>query len=247
MSSNDPRDPRSSAAVEPERVVVVNDETVVVPERTVVVPDAPPSPAPRRRRPVGSNTALWVIGFLVALLVIVAVFVWALAPNDEGAAPTPGPGVTPPVDTIEPDSGVARGLALPAPEELRTHTVNVAGDQDLLALATTAGAVDGFGGAPVTADGVEVTQLLGDHAFEVQNLSGSTMVVYLPYGVPNDVFVTIGQQLTFVGSLSPTPEDLTTIADATAATAAAAQGAYIIAVPESVHVVPPSAADTTAA
>jgi hypothetical protein len=247
MSSNDPRDPRSGAAVQPERVVVVDGEPVVVPDRTVVVPDAPPAPAPRRRLPpMGSNTALWVIGFVVALLVIVAVFVWALAPNDEGATPAPGP-VTPPTDTIEPGSAVAIGLALPAPEDLRTHTVNVAGDQDLLALATTAGAVDSFGGATVTADGVEVTQLLGDRAFEVQNPTGSTMVVYLPYGVPDDVFVTIGQQLTFVGSLSPTPEDLTTIADSTAATAAAADGAYIIAVPESVHVVPPSAADAAAA
>jgi hypothetical protein len=247
MSSNDPRDPRSGAAVQPERVVVV-DDTGVVPERTVVVPDAPPPPAPRRRLPpVGSNTALWVIGFLVALLVIVAVFVWALAPNHEGATPAPAPGVTPPTDTIEAGSDVARGLTLPAPEELRTHTVNVAGDQDLLALATTAGAVDSFGGAPVTADGVEVTQLLGDRAFEVQNPTGSTMVVYLPYGVPEDVFVTIGQELTFVGSLSPTPEDLTTIADSSAATAAAGEGAYIIAVPESVHVVPPSASDAAAA
>ena len=252
MSSNDPRDPRTGAAVGPERVVVVHDETVVVPERTVVVPDAPAPPlAPVRRRrlpPVGSNTALWVIGFLVALLVIVAVFVWALAPNDEGATgAAPGPTVTPPVDIIQPDSGVARGLALAAPEETRTHTVNVAGDQDLLALATTAGAVDSFGGAPVTADGVEVTQLLGDNAFEVTNPSGSTMVVYLPYGIPNEVFVTIGQEITFVGSLSPTPEDLTTTSDAATATAAAGEGAYIIAVPESVHVVPPSAADTAAA
>ena len=73
------------------------------------------------------------------------------------------------------------------------------------------------------------------------------MVVYLSYGIQDDVFVTIGQELTFVGSVSPTPEDLTMIADASAATAAAGEGAYIIAVPESVHVIPPSAADETAA
>ena len=250
MSSNDPRDPRTGAAVDPEKVVVVRDETVVIPDRTVVVPEAPPpvAPAPRRRLgPVGSNTALWVIGFVVALLVIVAVFVWALAPDDNGATGT-GDTTTPPVtDTVEPASAVAYGLALAAPEELRTHTINVAGDQDLLSLATTAGAADTYAGAPATADGVEVTQLFGERAFEVANPSGSTMVVSLPYGVPEDVFVQIGQQITFVGSVSPTPEDLTTVADATAATAAAGQGAYIIAVPESVHIVQPSLADETAA
>jgi hypothetical protein len=255
MSTNDPSDPRTGAAVEPEKVVVVHDETVVVPDRTVVIPEAPaaaPPPAspaaPRRRLvPVGSNTALWVIGFLVVLLVVIALFVWALAPGEDGVA-GPGPDVTPPVaDTIEPDTNVSRGLALAAPADLRTHTVNVAGDQDLLSLATTAGAVDSFGGAPVTADGVEVTELLGDRAFEVANPAGATMVVYLPYGIPNEVFVTLGQELTFVGSVSPTPEDLTTTADATAATAAAGEGAYVIAVPESVHVPAPSKADETTA
>ena len=142
MSSNDPRDPRTGAAVGPEKVVVVRDETVRIPEHTVVVPDAPPAPPPARRRrlvPPGSNTALWVIGFLVALVAIVAVFVWALAPDD---AATPGPDVTPVSDSITPDSGVSRGLAIAAPDELRTHTVNVDGDQDLLALSTTAGAAD---------------------------------------------------------------------------------------------------------
>ena len=249
MSSYEPRDPRNGSTVEPEPVVVVHDDPVRSPDRTVVIPDAPasaPPRAPRRRLvPPGSNTALWVIGFLVALAVIVAVFVWALAPGDEDAGDL-GPEITPVSDTITPDSGVARGLAIAAPDELRTHTVNVAGDQDLLALATTSGAADGFGGAPVTADGVEVTQLLGERAFEVANPSGATMVIYLPYGIQDDVFVTIGQELTFVGSVSPTPEDLTTIADASAATAAAGEGAYIIAVPESVHVIPPSAADETA-
>ena len=251
MSTNDPRDARTGAAVDPDKVVVVHDETIVAPDRTVVIPEAPratPPAAPRRRRiPVGSNTAVWVIGFMVALLVVIALFVWALAP-DEDTATGPGPGLTPPAtDTINPDSDVSRGLALAAPEELRTHTVNVAGDQDLLALATTAGAVDSFGGAPVTADGVEVTALLGERAFEVSNPAGSTMVVYLPYGIPSEVFVTLGQELTFVGSVSPTPEDLTTTADASAATAAAGEGAYIIAVPESIHVAAPSLSDATAA
>ena len=246
MSSYDPRDPRTGAAVGPEKVVVVRDETVRIPEHTVVVPDAPPATSRRRRLvPPGSNTALWVIGFLVALVAIVAVFVWALAPDDDAAAP--GPDVTPVSDSITPDSGVSRGLAIAAPEELRTHTVNVAGDQDLLALSATAGTADSFGGAPVTADGVEVTQLFGERAFEVANTTGATMVVYLPYGTQDDVFVTIGQELTFVGSVSPTPEDLITVADASAATAAGGEGAYIIAVPESVHVVAPSAADETAA
>jgi hypothetical protein len=250
MSSTDPRDPRTGTAVDPDQVVVVHDQTVVAPGRTVVVPEAAPPPRPvvRRRRlgPVGSNTALWVIGFLVVLIAVVAIFVWALAPDENGAVP-PGPAITPPVtDTIEPGSNVARALALPAPDETRTHTVNVAGDLDLLGLATAAGAVDSYGGAPVTADGVEVTQLLGDRAFEVSSPAGGTMVVFLPYGVPDQVFVTLAQHITFVGSVSPTSEDLAYLAPS-AATAAAADGAYIIAVPESVHVLPPSAADETAA
>jgi hypothetical protein len=242
MSSTDPRDPRRGTAVDPEKVVVVRDPTVVAPGRTVVVPEAGPPDVRRRRLGlVGSNTALWAIGVFVVLIAVVAVFVWALAP-DENAAVGPGPAVTPPVtDTSQPGSNVARGLALPAPDEIRTHTVNVAGDLDLLALATAAGAVDTYGGAPVTADGVEVTQLLGDRAFEVGNPAGGTMVVFLPYGIPNQVVVTLAQHITFVGSVSPTSEDLTSLAPSAAA-AAAADGAYIIAVPESVHVLPPSAA-----
>jgi hypothetical protein len=246
MSSN-PSDPRPGAAVGPDRVVVVGDDTVVIPERTVVVPDAaPPAPArtPRRRLgPPMDTTALWVIGFLVAMLVIVAVFIWLLAPEGDPAVRAEDGGAVAATDTIDPDSRVGGGLALAAPDAARTHTINVAGDQDLFALAGTSGAADTYGGATVTADGVEVTQQLGERAFEVANASGATMVVYLPYATPDDVFVTIGQEVTFVGSVSPTPEDLTTVADATAATAAAGDGAYIIAVPESVHVVPPSLAD----
>jgi hypothetical protein len=125
--------------------------------------------------------------------------------------------------------------------------VNVAGDQDLLALATSPGALATYAGAPVTADGVEVTQLLGDRAFEVSNGAGGTMVVYMPYGIPNQVFVTLAQHVTFVGSVSPTPDDLTAFADSSAAAAAAPDGAYIIAVPESIHVPGPSLADQAAA
>ena len=244
---------RSGAAVEPDRVVVVDDDqTTEASDRTVVIPEASaeaeavpaPSTAPRRRPvPGGSNNVIWVIAAMAALLVAVAAFIWALAP-DEGTTNGLAPPVSrPATDTIEPGSDVSRELALAAPDETRTHTVNVQGDLDLLALATSAGAVDTYGGAPVTADGVEVTELLGDRAFEVTNPTGDTMVVYVPYGIPGEVFVTLGQELTFVGSLSPTSEDLTTVADATAATAAAGEGAYIIVVPESVHVLPPSAAD----
>lgn len=238
MSEDTPRDRRVAAAVETERLVGVPGD------RAVVVPEAAPRraaawPLPRDGSPV-SNMALWVLGALVASIVALAIIIWALAPNDEVRQT----GVATPVsDTVEPGTDVARALALAAPERIRTKTLNLSGDEDLLDLATGAGAVDRFGGAPVTADGVEVTELLGDRAFEVGDPVGNTMVVYLPYGVPGDVFVTLGQELTFVGSLSPTSEDLTTIAGATAATAAAGEGAYIVAVPESVHVVPPSAAD----
>ena len=246
MSSTDPRDPRTGTAVDPDLVVVVHDRPVVTPGHTVVVPDAAPPPPPvverQRRFRVGDNTALWVMGFLVVVIAIAAVFVWALAPHN-GTAPS----ATPVTDTIQPISGVARGLALPAPDALRTHTVNVAGDQDLLALATSPGALATYAGAPVTADGVEVTQLLGDRAFEVSNGAGGTIVVYLPYGIPNQVFVTLAQHVTFVGSVSPTPDDLTAFAGSSAATAATPDGAYIIAVPESIHVPGPSLADQAAA
>ena len=243
MSTTDPRDPRTGTAVDPDLVVVVNDRPVVTPGHTVVVPDAAQPVVQRRRRlSVGDNTALWVMGFLVVIIAIAAVFVWALAPHNVPETATP-----PVTDTIQPVSGVARGLALPAPEAMRTHTVNAAGDQDLLALATSPGALATYAGAPVTADSVEVTQLLGDRAFEVSNGAGGTMVVYLPYGIPNQVFVTLAQHVTFVGSVSPTPDDLTAFAGSSAAAAAAPDGAYIIAVPESIHVPGPSLADQAAA
>jgi len=245
MSSTDPRDPRTGTAVDPDQVIVVHDRPVVTPGHTVVVPDAaPPPPVVQRRRRfrVGDNTALWVMAFLVAIIVIAAIVVWVLAPN--GAEPATTPPVT---DTIQPVTGVASGLALPAPDALRTHTVNVAGDQDLLALAITPGALATYAGAPVTADGVEVTQLLGDRAFEVSNGAGGTMVVYLPYGIPDQVFVTLAQHVTFVGSVSPTPDDLTAFAGSSAAAAATPDGAYIIAVPESIHIPGPSLNDQAAA
>jgi len=245
MSSTDPRDPRTGTAVDPDQVIVVHDRPVVTPGHTVVVPDAaPPPPVVQRRRRfrVGDNTALWVMAFLVAIIVIAAIVVWVLAPN--GAEPATTPPVT---DTIQPVTGVASGLALPAPDALRTHTVNVAGDQDLLALAITPGAIATYAGAPVTADGVEVTQLLGDRAFEVSNGAGGTMVVYLPYGIPDQVFVTLAQHVTFVGSVSPTPDDLTAFAGSSAAAAATPDGAYIIAVPESIHIPGPSLNDQAAA
>ena len=246
MSSTDPRDPRTGTAVDPDEIVVVHDRPVVTPGHTVVVPDAAPPPPPvvqrRRRFRVGDNTALWVMGALVVIIAIAAIFVWALAPH--GAEPAATPPVT---DTIQPVTGVASGLALPAPDALRTHTVNVAGDQDLLALATTPGAVAAYAGAVVTADGVEVTQLLGDRAFEVSNGAGGTMVVYLPYSISNEVVVTLAQHLTFVGSVSPTPDDLTAFAGSSATAAATPDGAYIIALPESIHVPGPSLNDQAAA
>jgi hypothetical protein len=245
MSTTDPRDPRTGTAVDPDQVIDVHDRPVVTPGHTVVVPDAaPPPPVVQRRRRfrVGDNTALWVMAFLVAIIVIAAIVVWVLAPN--GAEPATTPPVT---DTIQPVTGVASGLALPAPDALRTHTVNVAGDQDLLALAITPGALATYAGAPVTADGVEVTQLLGDRAFEVSNGAGGTMVVYLPYGIPDQVFVTLAQHVTFVGSVSPTPDDLTAFAGSSATAAATPDGAYIIAVPESIHIPGPSLNDQAAA
>ena len=245
MSTSNPRDPWMSATgTEP--IIVVRDETVVESDRPVVVPDALDETPPLLRRPWTMDPIVGIaaVVFLVLLLAVIALYVRELGPDLRAT----GREVTSPVtDTIEPDTDVSRALSLAAPTDMRTHTINVSGDQDLLALATTAGAVDSFGGASVTADGVEVTQILGERAFEVANPSGATMVVYLPYGEPDDVFVTVGQELTFVGSVSPTSEDLTAIADAGAATAAAGQGAYIIAVPESVHIVEPSAADAAQA
>ena len=84
MSSTDPRDPRTGTAVDPDQVIVVHDRPVVTPGHTVVVPDAaPPPPVVQRRRRfrVGDNTALWVMAFLVAIIVIAAIVVWVLAPN----------------------------------------------------------------------------------------------------------------------------------------------------------------------
>ncbi|MEP6477637.1 MAG: hypothetical protein ABJC60_10225 [Actinomycetota bacterium] len=237
MTDHTPRDPRTDVGVDTERLVVVPDE------RTVLVPDATRRQSTvRRTTAVGSDAAIWAIGLLVGVLAAAAIFVWAVAPSNDRVSEASS-SATPVTDTVAPDSDVARGLALAAPEGTRTDTLNINGDQDLLVLATAADAVDRFAGAPVTADGVEVTKLLGDRAFEVSNHHGSTMVVYLPYGIPGDVFITLRQEVTFVGSLSPISGDLTAIAGASAAAAAAGEGAYVIAVPESVHVVPPSSAD----
>jgi hypothetical protein len=216
--------------IRPDERLVENVPT----EQVVRVPEAEPTEVhePPRRWPGRlPDNAPWVILFVVGVIVAL-VLVALLLGGERGESGEPG-GVR---------SGAQEELAItptvtePDLEAVRTHTVNVDVGQDVLAMAATSPAsLAPYFGAPITADGVTVTDVFGAEAFVITSPAGGKMVVYVPpQGEIDLVLVSPGQEITFQGTLFPVREDFAFLVG-TAAPKAQSTGAYLYAVPETIH------------
>ena len=213
--------------IRPDQRIVEHEPT----EQVVRVPEAEPTEVHERAR--GWRTRLpdnapWVILFAVG--VIAAMVVTAFLIGGDTPAPRP-PGARAQDELL-----TVPAVTEPALEAVRTHTVNVDVGQDVLAMAATSPAsLTQYFGAPITADGVTVTNVFGAEAFTITSPAGGKMVVYVPpQGELDLVLVSPGQQITFQGTLFPVTEDFQFLVGL-AAPEAQSTGAYLYAVPQTIH------------
>jgi hypothetical protein len=227
MQTPDPADGSSTAG---------RPSTLEAPERVIRLPEAGEPRSERRQRTFppaleDDDTRTWALVAAVCLMLIVLCLILSL----------PGQATPPAIrTTIHPLEAAGPGavLGIPVPKRMRTHTVNAAGDQDVLSLAKGGpGSIARLIGAPVTGDGVIERGTYDGNAFSVRSRGGAAMIVYLPYRGPTDVAATLTPQrrVTFEGTLQPVPDDFASIVGVEAAAVAARTGAYIVAVPESLH------------
>ena len=115
-----------------------------------------------------------------------------------------------------PISASGRPAGIPVPESYRTHTANVRGSVDVLAVADFGpGAADIYVGSVTTADGSAVQQVFSDQVFTVATDRGDRRrrTCRTRQGSPRSS----GQQVTFVGTLMPVPDDFATMVGSEAA------------------------------
>lgn len=183
----------------------------------------------RRRPSLTASIAPWMIFFAVGLIAAIALFALLLTrdPTGEGTPPT-----------AEGRSSINATPNEPELETFRTQTVNVDRGQDVMALAANPSSLVPFFGAPITADGVVVSEVFGPEAFTVTSPTGVEMLVYVAkQGEPEFVAVTPGQEITFLGTLMPVRDDFDYLVGPAAAPAARPVGAYLYAVPQTIRVV----------
>jgi hypothetical protein len=183
----------------------------------------------RRRTSLTASIAPWMIFFAVGLIAAIALFALLLTrdPTGEGTPPT-----------AEGRSSINATPNEPELETFRTQTVNVDRGQDVMALAANPSSLVPFFGAPITADGVVVSEVFGPEAFTVTSPTGVEMLVYVAkQGEPEFVAVTPGQEITFLGTLMPVRDDFDYLVGPAAAPAARPVGAYLYAVPQTIRVV----------
>jgi len=231
----------------PTRVDAPTERVVRVPEATSPEATSPEAtsgelhPAPEREAGplVTRSRAPWVAALALAMLAAVTLLALVIAP-DLDAVPERSTGAGAEAPLVPEGSG----LTLRTPDTLRTHTVNAAGDQDLLALsASGVDSLERFEGAPVTADGVTVATAYSETVFTVSSPTGGQLVVLVPYEAGTRVLTLAENEgLTFNGTLMPVLDDFGEFAGAEAGAVATGTGSYILAVPETIAVVP--AADT---
>jgi hypothetical protein len=196
-------------------------------ERIVVVDRPLPPRIPWYER----KEALWVILGVAALLIAVL----ALAPGsttiDVVASPEGDGGIA----NVDSDAPTWAALSIPVPESYRTHTANVWGSIDVLAVADFGpGAADIYVGSVTTGDGPLVEQLFGDQAFAIASPTGATIVAFMPYQA--GVVPEFGQQVTFVGTLMPVPDDFAAMVGSEAASIGSRTDVYVTVVPETLSI-----------
>jgi hypothetical protein len=184
----------------------------------------------RRRTGLSTSVAAWVIVFVLGMVVLISLFAVVLTRDPSGDE-------TPP--TAEGRSSINATPNEPELETLRTQTVNVDGDQDVLAMAASSPtSLAPFFGAPITADGVVVSEVFAPDAFTVASPDGAEMLVYVAtQDEPDFVAVSPGQEITFLGTLMPVRGDFEFLVGPAAAPAARPAGAYLSAVPQTIRVV----------
>jgi hypothetical protein len=227
---------RSLVEEQPETIVRIPEAPEHTPERisqepTVVEERAVPW-FQRREAP-------WIVGAVLIGLIGLLLVLLQSPTTQVSAVPEPGPATT----AIDPDAPPWTALSLPVPESLRTHTVNVSGSVDTIAVAAPSpGAAQLFVGSVTTADGPTVQQLFGDHAFSLTSSTsptGTPIIAFIPYQAGDALIVDPGQEVTFVGTLMPVPEDFSAMVGADAAWIAIRTGVYVRVVPETLRIVTP--------
>lgn len=196
-------------------------------ERIVIVD----RPLPPRTPWFERKGAFWVVLGAAALLIAVILLSQRPTVIDVSASPEGDGGLS----TIDTDEPAWAALSIPVPESYRTHTANVRGSVDVLAVADFGpGAADIYVGSVTTADGPLVQQVFSDQAFTIASPTGATIVAYMPY--PAAVAAELGQQVTFVGTLMPVPDDFATMVGSEAASIGGRTEVYVTVVPETLSI-----------
>jgi hypothetical protein len=209
------------------------------PDTVVRVPEAEPrrlrvATVPAEGPWLRSSDTTW-IAAAVAAVIVAALLVWVFHPTGSGVVQANGappavagtaPAATEPAWTAQ---------TIPVPESLRTHTVNVDGSQDLLALAA-AGAGRTLVGASVTADGPVVQAVYDERAFTVSSptAGGATIVVFVPHPSGDQPVLEVGDEVTFQGTVLPVPPDFDEVVGG-AASVGRTTGIYVVAVPVTIQ------------
>lgn len=221
--------PRSAIADKQDLLVYIPEAAEPGEERVVVVD----RPIPRRTSWFERKEAPWVIvgiaGILIAILLLLPQQTQTVSASPEGDGG---------VSSVDTDVPVWAALALPVPESYRTHTANVAGSVDVLAVADFGpGAADPYVGSVTTADGPTVGQVFSDQTFTIASPTGATVVAFMPYG--SAVIPQPGEAVTFVGTLMPVPDDFAGWAGSEAAFIGGSTDVYVTVVPETLSIVVP--------
>jgi hypothetical protein len=210
------------------------------PEILVHVPEvaehaqAPPTVVEGRPTPwIERREAPWIV-LAAAVALIAVLFLLRDTTTEIGTVPDGGGGTTAADRNIPP----WEALALPIPESYRTHTANVNGSLDVIEVANLGpGAAQVLVGSVTTADGPTVQQIFGEHAFSIISPSGATLVAFLPYDAGDAPIGDPGQEVTFVGTLMPVPDDFAAMIGPEAASIGTVTGVYVRVIPETLRIV----------
>jgi len=222
---------RSGSLLDDERIIVsIPEADEPEPERIVALDRPATQPASWIER----REAPWVILGVVGLLVAVLLLTVSDPSTDVSSTPTTG---VRPATTVDATLPIWTALAVPVPESLRTHTVNVAGNIDLLEVADLGpGAALPYTGNVATVDGPLVQQLFGN-LFVIASPHGAPVVAFMPYAAGDALILDLGEEVTFVGTLMPVPADFAAMVGADAASIGAQTGVYVRVVPETLRTV----------
>jgi hypothetical protein len=169
-------------------------------------------------------------------VVLIALLLLLLGPETISVSAEPKDGR--PATSVDRSSPPWAAITLPVPEDLRTHTVNVAGGVDIIQVASLGpGTAESLVGSVATADGPAVQQVFDDQAFSLASPAGGTVVAFLPYQAGDALIADAGTEVTFIGTLMPVPPDFAAMVGTEAASIGTLTGVYVRVVPETLRIV----------